>query len=96
MPQRKWKMNSKKVSSIFRRIFAIWFYSFFVKCLVTNVPALGKSFSNEAIKSLQLSDHLEKKHADKKDKPVAFFQDLKDKFRKKYNNKYDDKLLETS
>ena len=41
----------------------------------------GKSFSNEAMKPSRLSDHLEKKEADKKDKPVAFFQDLKDKFR---------------
>ena len=37
----------------------------------------GKSFSNEAMKSLRLSDHLEKKHADKKDKPVAFFSRFK-------------------
>ena len=43
----------------------------------------GKTFSNEAMKPLQLSDHVEKKHADKKDKPVAFFQALKDKFRKR-------------
>ena len=40
----------------------------------------GKSFSNETIKSSRHSDHLKKKHADKKDKPVAFFQDLKDKY----------------
>ena len=43
----------------------------------------GKPFSNEAIKPLRFSDHLERKHADKKNKPVAFFQDLKDKFRKR-------------
>ena len=35
------------------------------------------------MKPTRLSDHLEKKHADKKDKSVAFFQDLKDKFRKR-------------
>ena len=35
------------------------------------------------MKPSRLSYHLEKKHADKKDKPVAFFQDLKDKFRKR-------------
>ena len=43
----------------------------------------GKSFSNEAMKPSRLSDHSKKKKADKKDKPVAFFQDLKDKFRKR-------------
>ena len=42
-----------------------------------------KSFSNEAMKPSQLSNHLQKKHDDKKDKPVAFFQDSKDKFRKR-------------
>ena len=43
----------------------------------------GKLFSNEAMKPSRLLDHLEKKHADKKDKSVAFFHDLKDKFRKR-------------
>ena len=43
----------------------------------------GKSFSNEAMKPSRLLDHLKNKHADKKDKPVSFFQDLKDKFEKR-------------
>ena len=43
----------------------------------------GKSFSNEAMKPSRLLDHLKNKHADKKDKPVSFFQDLKDKFGKR-------------
>ena len=43
----------------------------------------GKSFSNEAVKPSRISDYLDKKHADIKDKPVVFFQDLKDKFRKR-------------
>ena len=43
----------------------------------------GEPFSNEAMKPSQLSDHLEKKQADKKDEPVAFFQDSTDKFRKR-------------
>ena len=40
----------------------------------------GKSFFNEAMKPSQLLDHLENKHADKKDKPLSIFQNLKDKF----------------
>ena len=43
----------------------------------------GKSFSNAAMKSSRLLDHLKNKHADKKDKHVSFFQDLKDKFGKR-------------
>ena len=43
----------------------------------------GKSFSNEAMKPSRLLDHLKSKHADKKDKPVSFFQDLKDKYGKR-------------
>ena len=43
----------------------------------------GKSFSNEAMKPSRLLDHLKNKHAGKKDKPVSFFQDLKDKFGKR-------------
>ena len=34
--------QQKKVLSIFRRIFAIWFYSFSIKCSVTNVLSLWK------------------------------------------------------
>ena len=43
----------------------------------------GKSFSNEAMKPSRLLDHSKNKHADKKDRPVSFFQDLKDKFGKR-------------
>lgn len=41
-----------------------------------------KSFSNEAMKPSRLQDHLNKMHPDKKDKNVAYFQDLE----KKHNN----------
>ena len=54
----------------------------------SNVPlpmclVCGKSFSNEAMKPSRLLDHLKSKHADKKDKPVSFFHDLKDKYGKR-------------
>lgn len=39
-----------------------------------------KTFSNEAMKPSRLQDHLNKKHADKKNKNVAFFQDLEKKY----------------
>ena len=71
------------MSSIFRRIFAIWFVSFPSNVQLPICLLCRKLFSNEAMKPSPLSNHLEKKHADKKDNPVAFFQDLKDKFRKR-------------
>ncbi|GCC24501.1 hypothetical protein chiPu_0002902 [Chiloscyllium punctatum] len=39
-----------------------------------------QSFSNEAMKPSHLIKHLEKKHSDKKDKDLAYFQTLKNKF----------------
>ncbi|KAJ0180959.1 hypothetical protein K1T71_003044 [Dendrolimus kikuchii] len=38
-----------------------------------------KTFSNEAMKPSRLQDHLNKMHPDKKDKNVAYFQDLEKK-----------------
>lgn len=39
-----------------------------------------KTFSNEAMKPSRLQDHLNKMHSDKKDKNVAYFQDLEKKY----------------
>lgn len=39
----------------------------------------SKTFSNEAMKPSRLQDHLNKMHPDKKDKNVAYFQDLEKK-----------------
>ncbi|KAJ0184108.1 hypothetical protein K1T71_000531 [Dendrolimus kikuchii] len=38
-----------------------------------------KTFSNEAMKSSRLQDHFSKMHPDKKDKNIAYFQELKKK-----------------
>ena len=73
MLRRKLKMNSKRSVVNIQKNICYLVLSFSVKCSVTNVPALWKVVSNEAMKPSQLLDHLEKKYADKKDKPVAFF-----------------------
>ena len=72
-PQEIENRQQKKVSSTFRRINVQ-----LPMCLVC-----GKSFSNQVMKPSRLLDHLKNKHADKKDNPVSFFQDLKDKFGKR-------------
>ena len=84
MPRRKSKMNSKRKCCQYSEGYLQ--FGFIPSPLNVQLPMCllcGKSFSNEAMKPSRLSDHLEKKDADKKDKPVAFFHDLKDKFRKR-------------
>ena len=47
----------------------------FPLCLLCNLV-----FSNEAMKPSRMCDHLTKKHPDKKDKELNFFQDLRKQF----------------
>ena len=42
-----------------------------------------KVFSNEAMKPSRLLEHLTKKHSDKADKNIAYFQSLREKFQKR-------------
>ena len=42
-----------------------------------------KSFSNEAMKPSRLVEHLGTKHPDKKDKPMEFFQNIAEQFKKR-------------
>ena len=83
MPRRKLKMNSKRKCRQYSEKYLQ--FGFIPSPSNVQLPMCllsGKSFSNKAMKPSRLSNHLEKKHADKKDKPVTFFQDLKEKFRK--------------
>ena len=84
MPCRKSNMNSKRKC----RQYSEEYLQFGFIPSPSNVQlrmclVCGKSFSNEAMKPSRLLDHLKSKHADKKDKPVSFFQDLKDKYGKR-------------
>ena len=84
MSRRKSKMNSKrKCRQYSEEYLQFGFISSPSNVQLPMCLLCGKLFSNEAMKPSPLSNHLEKKQADKKDKPVAFFQDLKDEFRKK-------------
>ena len=84
MHRRKSKMNSKrKCLQYLEELLQFGFISFPFNVQLPMCLLCGKSFFNEAMKPLRLSDHSEKKYADKKDKPTAFFQDLKDRFRKR-------------
>ena len=81
MPRRKSKINSKRKCRQYSEEYLQ--FGFIPSLSNVQLPMCllcGKSFSNKAMKLSRLSDHLEEKHADQKDKPGAFFQDLKDKF----------------
>ena len=84
MPCRKSNMNSKRKCRQYSEEYLQ--FGFIPSPSNVQLPmclVCGKSFSNEAMKPSRLLDHLKSKHADKKDKPVSFFQDLKDKYGKR-------------